>query len=143
MTNKQEQALEKLQRLCNALADDLDSLSDDDLLAELGEFGENVDGIATQTSNLVAETVQSVGRRKLAVARAAYTAHTTSQRSNVSEWPVERKRFLLQQFAQNDNTIKQELTLAARNRKDEEVDLDSFIEDLIELGVIDDEGNAT
>ena len=59
------------------------------------------------------------------------------------QWPVERKRALIQRFAKNDSALKQKLTLAARKGEDTEADMDSFIDDLIDLGIIDDEGNVT
>ncbi len=71
------------------------------------------------------------------------TIFKAGHRRNILQWPEERKRALIQQFARNDNTLKQKLTLAARKGEDTEADMDSFIEDLIDLGVIDDEGNAT
>jgi cell division FtsZ-interacting protein ZapD len=143
MNKKQNNAREQLERLCNTLADDIDAMSDDELLAELKEAGEDADAIAARTGALIADAVAIVGRRKLAAARAGYAAHKAGHRSNVLQWPVERKRALIQHFAQNDNALKQKLTLAARKGGDTEADVDSFIEDLIDLGVIDDEGNAT
>lgn len=143
MNKEQKKAREKLERLCNTLADDIDAMSDEELLAELKEAGEDADAIATRTGALVADAIANSGRRKLAAARAGYEARKAGHRSNVLQWPVERKRALIQQFAQNDNALKQKLTLAARKGDDTEADLDSFIEDLIDLGVIDDEGKAT
>ena len=143
MNNEQNKAREKLERLCNALADDLDALSDEELLAEIKEAGEDVDAIATRTGALIADAIANSGRRKLAAARAGYETHKAGHRGNILQWPVERKRALIQQFARNDNALKQKLTLAARKGEDTEADVDSFIEDLIDLGVIDDEGNAT
>ena len=59
-------------------------------------------------------------------------------------WPVSRKRALIQSFAQKDNELEQKLgvTLATREGKDTDADVDSLIEDMIHLGLIDDEGNA-
>lgn len=143
MNKEQNKAREKLEKLCNALADDLDAMTDEELLAELEEAGEDVDAIAARTRALITDTVANIGRRKLAAARAGYDTHKAGHRSNVLQWPMESKRALIQRFAQNDNALKQKLTLAARKGEDTEADMDSFIEDLIDLGVIDDEGNAT
>ena len=90
---------------------------------------------------MIADAIADAGRRKLAAARAGYEARRAISQCNVMQWPQERKRALIQQFAQKDNTLKQKLTLAARNGKDTEADVNSFIEDLIELGMIDEEGN--
>lgn len=143
MNKEQNKAREKLERLCNTLADDIDAMSDEELLAELKEAGEDANAIATRTGALVADAIVNSGRRKLAAARAGYKAQKAGQSGNILQWPVERKRALIQRFAENDNALKQKLTLAARKGEDTEADMDSFIDDLIDLGVIDDEGNVT
>ena len=145
MNKSQNEAIEKLKRLCRALDDDMDSMSDEEMLAELEEAGEDADAIATRADQLITEAIAKVGRCRLESARAGYMAktHPASYRSRVLQWPVNRKLALIQSFAQNDDAFKQKVTLAARKGNDTEMDLDSFIEDLIELGVIDDRGNAT
>ena len=143
MNKEKNEASEKLERLCNALADDIDAMSDEELLAELAEAGEDVDAIVDRTRTLIADAVAEVGRRKLVAARSGYEATQTGPRSNVLQWPGNRKRELIQHFAENDAELEQKLTLAAREGKDTEADMNSFIEDLIDLGVIDDEGNLT
>ncbi len=145
MSNDQNKASEKLERLCNALADDIDATGDEELLAELKEAGDDTDAIAKQTGELISDAIAKVGRRKMEAARAGYEAatHQTGHESKVLHWPLSRKRELIQHFAQNDDALNQKLTLAARQGKDTEMDIDSFIEDLIDLGVIDDQGNAT
>lgn len=143
MNKEQNKAREKLERLCNTLADDIDAMSDEELLAELKEAGEDADAIATRTGALVADAIVNSGRRKLAAARAGYKAQKAGQSGNILQWPVERKRALIQRFAENDSALKQKLTLAARKGEDTEADMDSFIDDLIDLGIIDGEGNVT
>ncbi len=141
MNKSQNDSIEKLTRLCNALADDLDSMSDEEMLAELKEAGEDADAIATHTDQLISEAIAKVGRRKLESARAGYVARQIVHHSNILQWPVERKLHLIQHFAQNDTELDRKLTLAARKGKNTEADMDSFIEDLIDLGVIDADGN--
>lgn len=145
MNKNQNEAIEKLERLCNALADDIDATSDKELLAELQQAGEDIDAIAKQTRELIAASIAKIGRHKMEAARAGYEAemHQTGHESKVLHWPVSRKRELIQRFAQNNDALKQKLTLAARQEEDLKTDMDSFIEDLIDLGVIDDEGNVT
>ncbi len=144
MSKEQNEAQEKLERLCNAMADDIDAMIDEELLAELEEADEDVDAIANRTKALIADAIAKVGRRKLATARAGYEAetHQTSHGSNVLQWPISRKHSLVQHFAQKDKELEQKLTFAAREGKNTEADVDSFIEDLINLGMIDDEGNS-
>ena len=143
MSKEQNETQEKLERLANALVDDIDAMSDEELLAELDEAGEDAGTVAGQTRTLIADAVAKVGRRKLAAARSGYEANQTGHRSNVLQWPVNRKRALIHHFSRNDAELERKLTLAAREGKDTEADMNSFIEDLIDLGVIDDEGNPT
>ena len=143
MSKEQNETREELERLANALVDDIDAMSDEELLAELDEAGEDAGTVADQTRTLIADAVAKVGRRKLAAARSGYEASQTGHQSNVLQWSMQRKRGLIQHFVQNNNEFEQKWTLAAREGKDMEADMNSFIEDLIDLGVIDDEGNPT
>lgn len=139
MSEEQSEAHKKLERLSNALADDIDAMSDEELLAELEETGEDADTIADQTRALIADAIVEGGRRRREAARSGYEASQTGRQSNVLQWSVNRKRGLIQRFAQGDDELQQRLmTLAAREGKDTEADMNSFIEDLIDLGVIDD-----
>jgi len=141
MTEKEKNARAKLARLQDALADDLNNISDEELILELEEIGEDVTKIAAHASSLISDTISGVGQNRLANARMAYDANRSIQGANVLKWPLDKKRTLIQGFAKNDNSLEQKLTLAARKGEDTEADIDSFLEDLIELGAIDDEGN--
>ena len=143
MTDKEKMAREKLFRLQDALADDLQNLSDDEILAEAKENGENVEEIATHTSSLISDVIRKNGQHRLAAARAAYDANTPADGANVLKFSLSKKREIVNAFAKNDNGFEEKLTLAARNGKDTEADIDSLLEDLIDLGEIDDEGNPS
>lgn len=143
MSKQQKEASEKLERLCNALADDIEAMSDEELQAELKEAGEDADAIANGMKALIADAITDAGRRKLADARTGYATHQAVHQSNIRQWPRERKRSLIQHFMQNDSRLEERFTLAAREGGNTEADMDSFIEDLIDLGIIDGEGNAT
>ena len=145
MNGKRNEAIEKLERLYNALADDVEAMSDAELLDELKETGEDANAVTGKTSQLIADALAKAGRRKMEAARAGYEAEITKPRheSNVLKWPESRKRALLQNFVETDDELRRKLTLAARDGRDVKGDMDSFIEDLIDLGVIDDEGNIT
>ena len=53
MSKKQNEASEKLERLCNALTDEIDAMSDEELLAELEEVGEDANDIANRTAGVI------------------------------------------------------------------------------------------
>ena len=144
MNEKRNEATEKLERLYNALADDVEAMSDAELLGELKATGEDANAVAGKTGKLIADAIATAGRRKMEAARAGYEAEEVAKskhESNILKWPESRKRALLQNFAETDNELRRKLTLAARDGRDVKADMDSFIEDLIDLGVIDDEGN--
>lgn len=140
MTEKQKKAHEKLERLSNALADEIDALTDEEILAEAQEAGEDVDAIAARSSELIRAVVAEVGRRRLSVARSGYKTHQTVRGSSILAWPLEKKRALIQSLAKGGE-FGGKLTFATRKGEDTEADIDSYIEDLIELCVINDEGN--
>ena len=142
MTTDREKACRQLDRLAEALARDLDGLSDEEVLAEAAETYGDVETAATETRSLMEAAISASGKRRLAAARKAYKAHIGRSRAKVLQLSFERKRALVEQFASHDNELREKLTLAARKGEDSEADIDSFVEDLLELGVIDEEGNA-
>ena len=142
MTNNRDAARRQLDRLADALARDVDQLSDEELLREAQEDYGDADKAALATKNIIREAIAAYGKRRLAAARKAYEAKTAKGTAKVFELPAEWKRELVERFASNDNQLREKLTMAARNQENLEDDIDSFLEDLIELGVIDDEGNV-
>lgn len=143
MTDKERKALNKLERYYDALAADLDQLTDEEVLEEAKEDGEDVDQIATHMKELIAESVNEIGRNKLAAARADLDGQRARSTGKILQLPLFAKRGLVDEFTSKDSELSKKMTLAARSGKDTEADIDSFLEDLIELGVIDDEGNIT
>jgi hypothetical protein len=142
MSNDRDEARRKLGRLADALARDIDQLSDDDLLREATDDYGDSEKATLATKNLFQGAISHYGKHRLAAARKAYRTQSAKGGSRVFRLPLERKRELIEGFARNDNQLREKLTMAARNQEDFEADIDSFLEDLIELGVIDDEGNV-
>lgn len=142
MNNTRDVARRQLERLADTLARDVDRLTDEELLREAAEDYGDPEKATLATKNLIQEAISEHGKRRLAAARKAYQAQSARGGSKVFELPTERKRELVERFASNDNQLRERLTMAARNQEDLEADIDSFLEDLIELGVIDDEGNV-
>ncbi len=141
MSNNRDQARRQLDRLADALARDVDRLTDDELLEEAAESYGAAETAVSETRDLVEAAITAHAKNRFAAARQAYEAHTSTSRPKVLELPWERKRALIDKFASNDNALKEKLTMAAHNEEEFEADIDSFLEDLVELGVIDDEGN--
>jgi hypothetical protein len=131
----------KLDRLGAALAKDIDALSDDELLAEIGDDDDVKNRIADMR-HLVQSAIAESGRRRLAKARQAYDAtQKRSPRSNLIQLTLDRKKALVAHFAKDSQTLPEGFTLAARNEGNSEADLDSLLQDLLDLGVIDEDGN--
>lgn len=132
-------ARQKLGRLVDALIRDIDALSDEELTAEVAADGD-VEKAVNHVKNLFESAIAESGRRRLARARRAYDAVTAKDRSRVMQMPLSRKKALIAKFA-DSSTFPAKLTLAARNADNTEADIDGLLQDLLELGVVDDEGN--
>lgn len=142
MSNNRDEALRQVERLVDTLAREVDQLTDEELFREAEEDYGDPEKAVRATRNIIQEAISAHGKRRLVSARKAYEAQSARSDANIFSLPAERKRELVERFASNDNQLREKLTMAARNQEDLEADIDSFLEDLIELGVIDDEGNV-
>lgn len=142
MSTDRDNARRQIERLIEALGRDIDAMSDEEILAEAADLYGSTEKAATDTLTIIGAVIAASGKQRLAAARKGYDTHVAGSRPNVVKLPLERKLVLIERFAGNDNDVGQKLTLAARNGEAVEADIDSFLEDLIELGLIDEEGNA-
>jgi hypothetical protein len=133
-------ARQKLDRLVDALIKDIDALSDEELIEEVAADGD-VEKAVNQVEDLIESAIAESGRRRLTRARRAYDAVTAKDRPKVILLPLSRKKALVAHFA-DSSKFPEKLTLAARNADNTEADIDGLLEDLLELGVIDDKGNV-
>lgn len=108
--------------------------------AEQEEFlaliGKSKEELVSDAKSIVQAAVENGGKKRLTAAKTSLKGDTLPD--NVVEWPKERK---LELFKEVDGIA--ELTMAARNRQvytDDEID--QQLEDLIDLGVIDEKGNV-
>lgn len=130
-----------LRRLLDELSDDLMNLSDAELLAELATDGLDVDAEAAAARSAIAGGVARAGQARLAAAR---TAVSRDRKARVVRPPlrVDRRDAVLARFANDDLKLKSRLTMAARKGEAiSEKEMDAILDDLRELGAIDDEGN--
>jgi hypothetical protein len=150
--DRDEQARRQLRRISERMADDIFGMTDEEFLAELEATGENLDELARRGEEAISKGIAESGRRKLAAAREGYRAAVARDRGrstrspNVINLPLEDKRRILERFASNDSELRAKLTIAARRGEDGEIsenDLNSLLEDLRDVGAIDDEGNPT
>lgn len=143
MTKKNPEAVHQLRRLTYLQSEALDAASDAEVLEEAKAVFGSADAAAAGARDIIRTAMITVGKQRLAQARAAYDVRTKRPIASVFNLPVERKKALLKSFAANDAAFSQKLTLAARNGTETEGDLDGLLEDLLDLGVIDEAGNPS
>lgn len=141
MTGKRDEALRQLERLVDALASDVDELTEGELLQEVTEDHGDPAKLAEDVQALIEGTISAHGRTRLAIARQGLEARRSEGSVNVISLSLDRKRALVEKFANDNSELREKLTMAARNEKDSEADIDSFLGDLVALGAIDDKGN--
>lgn len=127
----------------DALVSDMMTLSDDVLLEEVREDGQDPQTIAREMRALITAASLEHGRLRLLAARQALD-RTRQARSGetVVQLPLNRKQQILSQFAANDGQLRSRLTMAARQGVGaSEREMDDILRDLRELGAIDDDGN--
>ena len=138
MNGKKDDFAKKLDLLTDALAKDIDQLSEDDLKAEISEEFGSPKTLAESLRASIESTFASHGKKRLSDARATLDARQTRATAKIVDLSYVDKKTLFERLRENDSI---NLTLAARNEEDSEADIDSILEDLHDLGVIDDEGN--
>lgn len=131
----------QLERLGVALAQDVDELTDEEVLAEVREVYGDPTSAAIQTKRVIRRAIEAHGQRRLQSAQSRYRAEQGRQGApKVLSWPTKQKAELLSSVLASPSQLPSGLTIAARNEEDLRADPDSAIEDLIDLGVIDEEG---
>ncbi len=135
---------QKLSRILVPLVDDLLSMSDEELFAEVREEGGDPAAEAEEVAKLLAASLVAAGKLRMEEARAQLgRVHALRNRPSITGLSVDAKAKILRHFAANDTPLQQRLTTAARNGEGlTESEMDTVLLDLIELGAIDSEGNA-
>lgn len=129
-----------LNRLLDELVNDLTSLTDEELRAEAEADGVDLEAEAERVRSCIAFAIAREGKKQLHAARTAVDKETKAR--VLRPMRVRNRSEVLARFAEHDGKLKSRLTMAARNGSGiSDVEADSILEDLRELGVIDDEGN--
>jgi hypothetical protein len=129
-----------LERLNNALVEDILAASDETILAEVRQDGQDPERISAVTRELFEKAVLHTNKLRLLSAQAAVAAaRLLRSRAVVSTDPEMARRRLLHLLAQHPDAART-LTLAARKAgpaelSDEEVR--GLLEDFEELGIAD------
>jgi len=123
--------------IADVLVDDILESSDEDILNDAREEYEDLDSEINKTRSLIFSAAMKSKKLKLTILKKEINQNKTSA-NNVLSLPVDAKRKLIEDAKKSVGS----LTLAARNEDEiSEIDTDSVIQDLIDLGVIDENGN--
>ena len=137
MSNKQCQ--DGLDLLTDALVEDLLNTTDEDLLAEVSDDGDDPEKIADHLLALYDRTCSSDAKQKLIAAQKAVREEGQRHVARSSVSTLDARRQLKAAIEQNPN-LEENLTLAARNGDElSDRDIEGILEDLRDLGVLDDD----
>ena len=135
MTGDPKKERAALDRLADALVDDILNASDEDILAEITEEHGDPARLAAEMRALFERTALEAGKAKLAVAKQAAAEARRKGATVLRIDPAEARR--------RYPRITAPLTLAARKGEGQsERDVDSAIEDLAELGAFEEDDGA-
>lgn len=139
MTGRKDKERQALDRLADALVDDIMNTSDEDILAELKEEGVDPDRHAADMRARFEKAVIAANKTKLMAAKAAVAADRGPRPASASA-PIdmaEARSRLRRAMA------SQPMTLAARNETEmTDSDVLGMLEDLRNLGVLPPDGEA-
>jgi len=139
MNGKPKNDVEQLLRLADALVEDIMNASDEEIMNELKDEGDDLAQSAAATRALFDKAAIVAAKGKLLDAKAAVAANRQRSVAILKLDPT-KVRERLRRIIAND---PEEFTMAARKGdvlSDE--DVRGIIEDLVELGLIDDDGSA-
>jgi hypothetical protein len=137
MPNQDKDRKDDLCRVMDAISDPILEMSDEDILLEVQEEGENPDEIATQVKGVLLESVRKYKQRHLHSAQEEYEqeiARIEKHRDKIPSSVEEQRELLAYIFAQQP----QLLTLQNRDfQKFTDADVESLLLDLEALGALD------
>lgn len=135
MTGKPQSDQDALNRLADALVEDLLEVSDQDILAEVREDNDDPAAIAASMRAMFEKTVASAGKARLAAAKSALVRDRQRPAVVITLDPAEARR-RLERIIANDPETARKLTLAARKGEGlSDSDVLSMLEDFEELEV--------
>ena len=124
--------------VADILVDDILESSDEEILSDAHHKYDDVDAEVSKTRELIHSAIMESRKSKMALAEKQLIDNKDRSKSNnILTLPVGTKRKLIEEAKRSVGS----LTLAARNEeKMSETDTDSVLQDLIDLGVIDENG---
>lgn len=138
MNSLKKEGSDKLEQIVDTILNDIDAASDKEIIEIISAIYKDTSEVTVDVRNIITNAISETGRKQLTDAKARLSSDYGSGTSNILRLPLERKIEILK----NVECKKSDLTLAAR-KEDElrEADFDAKLEALIELGLIDEDGN--
>lgn len=128
--------------LTDALVSDAANLSEAEVIAEMKADGLDPDAEVARMRAVVASAIVQSGKARLADAKQGVSQARKVAATALPPLRVANPDTVLRRFANDDGKLQSRLTMAARNGEGlTEREADSVLNDLRELGAIDDEGN--
>ena len=130
----------KMRAFFEALADNVDSLSDEEVLAEVREEGRPPENVAKQTRSVLQNAVKKFKQRALIAAKEQHqqrAARLTEMRVQLPSSPAERRQLLDAVIAQHQHAGRM---LTAQHRDFDEMtddDVESWLQQFGALGLLD------
>lgn len=137
MTGKRQSDREALDRLADALVEDILKTSDQDILAETTEDTGDPAAVAAEVRALFEKAVTKTEKARLAAAKRAVAAER-DQPAVVTPFDPAKARLRLNRIIANDDPeTARKLTLAARKGEGlSDDDVRGMLEDMEELGIL-------
>jgi hypothetical protein len=133
MTASEEKDREGLQRLDKALIEDILTMSDDEIQAEVHEAGDDPEAVAAEVRALFEKTVIATKKARLAAAKTAAAADRSPPAPDLPSDPTEARRLLERVLASH-----QDLTTAARKGRDatlSDEEVFGLLQDFRDIGI--------
>lgn len=141
MTDKPRNYERELHRLCDAMADAVGRMTDEEIFTEAREEGTDPTAKADQLHQMAGELAREVRLRPLHAARARYEREHAALQGRTWALPASpaERRALLQRAFTRRPELQGLLTAAARDLKDvPDDDVESMLRNLAALGGLDD-----
>lgn len=125
--------------VADLLVEDIFELSDEELIKEAQEEYDDIASEISKTRNVINSAVMKSRKSRLTTAKEQLERkRNATNQSNILTLNINDKRALINQAKESVES----LTLAARNEEEmSESDINGVLQDLIDLGVIDGNGN--
>jgi hypothetical protein len=132
---------QQLDRLIGTLAEDTLETPDNEIIAEVVEDYGDPSVIADRMRAVIDKATLASGKAKMAQAKEAVQAYRKRAGAiGTHQMTLTQKRQLVERAIARDRSLEEKLTLAARKGEVlSERDIDGMLEDLRELGALDEE----